>query len=163
MFKNIFFDNLYYMIKKFFSKIMIVLVVAFLSINIFSGCSSGAVNYYITNFPERLVYEVGEEVDRGIEHVGIGNTLGGIFLILFKFFIIKNSEWNKYMFVKVLIFFVILIVCLVYTEIIVLNVFSLGDYTKGEIDKRGSFETRNMERQLSITDEEKDDKLEEIY
>lgn len=99
----------------------------------------------------------------GTEHVGIGNTLGGIFLILFKFFIIKNSEWNKYMLVKALIFFVILIVCLVYTEIIVLNVFSLGDYTKGEIDKRGSFETRNMERQLSITDEEKDDKSEEIY
>lgn len=63
MFKNIFFDNLYYMTKNIFSKIMLVFVVAFLSINIFSGCSSGAVNYYITNFPERLVYEVGEEVD----------------------------------------------------------------------------------------------------
>ena len=62
------------------------------------------------------------------------------------------------MLVKVLIFFVTLIVCLVYTEIIVLNVFSLGDYTKGETDKRGSFETRNMERQLSIKDEEENDK-----
>ena len=49
------------MIKKLY-KIVLVFIVAIISVNIFSGCSSGAVNFYITSFP-KLVYEVGEEID----------------------------------------------------------------------------------------------------
>ena len=48
--------------KNLIAKIMLVVIVAFLSINIFSGCSSGAVNFYITSFP-KLVYEVGDKID----------------------------------------------------------------------------------------------------
>ena len=43
-------------------KTILVFLVAIFSVSIFSGCSSGAVNYYITSFP-KLVYEVGEEID----------------------------------------------------------------------------------------------------
>lgn len=62
MFKFVFFDNLYIMFKNRLFKLCLIALVAFFSVNIFSGCSSGAVNYYITNFP-KLVYEVGEEID----------------------------------------------------------------------------------------------------
>ena len=99
----------------------------------------------------------------GTEHVGIGNALGGVFLILVKIINNDNSEWNRYMIVKAVSFIVILIVCLVYTEIVVLNVFSLGDYTKGEIDKRGTIETRRMESQIGEgKNEEEDDEEENV-
>lgn len=48
--------------KSDFVKILLVLILIVSSVGVFSGCSSGAVNYYITSFP-KLVYEVGEQVD----------------------------------------------------------------------------------------------------
>ena len=40
--------------------VLFLLILSFLVVPIFSGCSSGAVNYYLTSFPNKLVYEIGE-------------------------------------------------------------------------------------------------------
>ena len=44
-------------------KFAFVIVVLCLCVSTLSGCASGAVNYYVSNFPNRLVYEVNEKVD----------------------------------------------------------------------------------------------------
>lgn len=53
----------YCMIKNKVIKAVLVFVAIIFSAGVFGGCSSGAVNYYISVFPQRLVYEVGEDVD----------------------------------------------------------------------------------------------------
>lgn len=55
------FGNVYSM-KKSLRYIIIAVVVLFCT-TIFAGCSSGAVNFYVTSFPTKLVYKVGENVD----------------------------------------------------------------------------------------------------
>ena len=76
------------------------------------------------------------------QHVGIGNSLSSIILIIALY--MKGDLYLKIF--KYVLFFIIFVACLLYTEIIVLNIFSLGDYTKNEIDKRGSRETKKMEK-----------------
>ena len=78
------------------------------------------------------------------QHVGIGNSLSSIFVM----FIYTKGNWYMII-IKSILFIIVLIVSLIYTEIIVLNIFSLGDYTRYEIDKRGSRETQKIEKQLS--------------
>lgn len=96
----------------------------------------------------------------GTQYVGIGNAIGGIFLLIVKYFTDSKYYLNRDMLgIKSILFIIILIVCLIYTEIIVLNIFSLGDYTKAEIDKRGFRETKNMENLIATA--EKDEKAED--
>lgn len=77
------------------------------------------------------------------QHVGIGNAISGTLLVTF------NDKQNQLSFFKYSLFLIIFFVCLVYTEIIVLKICSLGDYTKNEIDKRGIRETQNIESELT--------------
>ena len=80
------------------------------------------------------------------QHVGIGNAISGILSVT-----LKNDE--KILFIRILkysLFSVIFFVCLIYNEVIVLNICSLGDYTKHEIDKRGKRETQIIESQLTV-------------
>ena len=90
------------------------------------------------------------------QHVGIGNAISGILSVT----IINNKNIIFMTIVQNILFFIIFFVCLIYTEIIVLNVCSLGDYTKNEIDKRGIRETQNIESELTeqvIENEQIDD------
>ena len=62
------------------------------------------------------------------QHVGIGNALSSILVM----FIYTKGNWYMII-IKSILFIIVLIVSLIYTEIIVLNIFSLGDYTRYEI------------------------------
>ena len=82
-------------------------------------------------------------------------------MLLFIAKYIINEEQSLLQTIQFILFIIILVVCLIYTEVIVINIFSLGDYTKSEIDKRGLSETKRMENQMSIKDFEIEEIIEE--
>src|SRR5574344_70768 len=44
-------------------RLFLFMPIIVLGMFLLTGCASGAVSYYVTNFPNRLVYQIGEQVD----------------------------------------------------------------------------------------------------
>jgi hypothetical protein len=64
MFRNFIYDKNFVMKKFSYNfKILSLFFVLVFCVSMLSGCASGAVNYYLSSFPSKLVYEVGEKVD----------------------------------------------------------------------------------------------------
>lgn len=49
--------------KRLYVKIVLIALMFTFITSLLSGCASGAVNYYLTRFPNKLIYEIGEKID----------------------------------------------------------------------------------------------------
>ena len=94
-------------------------------------------------------------------YLAIGDSIGVMITWLF-FNILYFIESHKmdvlsYTLIGLFILSVLLINCLVYTELLIINAFGLKYYTKVEISKRADKEIVNKDKLLSLSDFESED------